>query len=161
MVSTATHLALVLALATAALATGGAPPSEETCDTPSCGDPSEEAALVQKVIKRHGLGNDLATRGGSTSDGGNSSLADSHSGSTRRPMTKSGLAPLPSLGGVGGAERIFKLVKMDAKASSMGAVCLDGTPGAFYISPAPVEHQKRREWMIHLQGGGWCYDEPS
>mmetsp|Transcript_7523 Transcript_7523/g.19036 ORF Transcript_7523/g.19036 Transcript_7523/m.19036 type:complete len:487 (+) Transcript_7523:75-1535(+) len=57
--------------------------------------------------------------------------------------------------------RTFDLVKMESRARSHGAVCLDGTPGAFYISQTPVAHRKTGQWVIHLQGGGWCYDEPT
>ena len=35
------------------------------------------------------------------------------------------------------------------------AVCLDGSPGAFYIRRNPLSSQ----WRIFLEGGGWCYDE--
>lgn len=35
-----------------------------------------------------------------------------------------------------------------------GAVCLDGTPGAYYISPG--SGSGAASWYIHHQGGGWC-----
>mmetsp|Transcript_140578 Transcript_140578/g.356904 ORF Transcript_140578/g.356904 Transcript_140578/m.356904 type:complete len:490 (+) Transcript_140578:60-1529(+) len=57
--------------------------------------------------------------------------------------------------------RIFELVKMERRARSDGAVCLDGSPGAFYISKAPAEYRTRRQWVIHLAGGSWCYDAPT
>jgi len=41
----------------------------------------------------------------------------------------------------------------------MGAVCLDGSPGNFYIRQAK-DPRNRHKWQIHLQGGGWCYDAP-
>ncbi|KAA0163629.1 hypothetical protein FNF31_02790 [Cafeteria roenbergensis] len=38
-------------------------------------------------------------------------------------------------------------------AKSDGAVCLDGTPGAYYFRPGLPGVNK---WYIHHQGGGWC-----
>mmetsp|Transcript_32436 Transcript_32436/g.103052 ORF Transcript_32436/g.103052 Transcript_32436/m.103052 type:complete len:509 (+) Transcript_32436:71-1597(+) len=57
------------------------------------------------------------------------------------------------------AAQQWALIKMEDKAKSHGAVCLDGTPGAFYIRKAPSESVDKKKWMIHLQGGGWCYDK--
>eukprot|EP00659_Diplonema_papillatum_P001600 gene1600-2388_t len=37
-----------------------------------------------------------------------------------------------------------------------GAMCIDGSPAAFYFRPgsgADVNH-----WVIYFEGGGWCYD---
>ena len=34
------------------------------------------------------------------------------------------------------------------------AVCLDGSPAAFYFRPGSGSGAKR--WHIHHQGGGWC-----
>ena len=34
-----------------------------------------------------------------------------------------------------------------------GAVCLDGSPGVFGISPGKSE----KDWLVHLEGGGWCF----
>ena len=39
-----------------------------------------------------------------------------------------------------------------------GAVCLDGTRGGFYFSPA-TDPENALDWQIYFQGGGWCYDE--
>lgn len=35
-----------------------------------------------------------------------------------------------------------------------GAMCLDGTPGAYYHSPG--NGNGTNKWYIHMQGGGWC-----
>lgn len=43
-------------------------------------------------------------------------------------------------------------------AASDGAVCLDGSPGAFFFSPA-VNASNTNNWQIYFQGGGWCYEE--
>ena len=42
--------------------------------------------------------------------------------------------------------------------ANTGAVCLDGTPGGFYFSPA-TDPAHKDDWQIYFQGGGWCYDE--
>jgi hypothetical protein len=42
--------------------------------------------------------------------------------------------------------------------NSTGAVCLDGSPGGFYYSPA-ANADADSSWQIYFQGGGWCYDE--
>ena len=39
-------------------------------------------------------------------------------------------------------------------AAKDGAVCLDGTPGAYYLSPGSGSGAS--SWYIHQQGGGWC-----
>ena len=49
--------------------------------------------------------------------------------------------------------RVAKLVKLD-EAVQEGAVCLDGTPPGYYIDTTPL-----KRWIIHLEGGGWCYNE--
>lgn len=36
------------------------------------------------------------------------------------------------------------------------AVCLDGSPGGFYFASASVATDSNK-WVIHLEGGGWCY----
>jgi hypothetical protein len=33
------------------------------------------------------------------------------------------------------------------------ALCLDGSPGAFWISENITQTDK---WLIHFTGGGWC-----
>uniref|UniRef100_A0A6B2L7E7 Pectin acetylesterase n=1 Tax=Arcella intermedia TaxID=1963864 RepID=A0A6B2L7E7_9EUKA len=38
--------------------------------------------------------------------------------------------------------------------SSLGALCLDGSPYGVYVSKGLAD-----KWVIHIQGGGWCYDE--
>ncbi|CAE7354252.1 NOTUM [Symbiodinium natans] len=41
-----------------------------------------------------------------------------------------------------------------------GTHCNDGSPGAMYLSPVPVKtFIGRTVWHIHLEGGGYCYDQ--
>jgi hypothetical protein len=47
----------------------------------------------------------------------------------------------------------FSLKLLD---SSSGALCLDGTPGGFYLKPSLTNSPN---WLIHFQGDGWCVDE--
>jgi len=44
--------------------------------------------------------------------------------------------------------------EMTAAAKSSGAVCLDGTPGAYYLQKGTGSGVNK--WYIHHQGGGWC-----
>jgi len=48
------------------------------------------------------------------------------------------------------------LYKLEEAAAQKGAVCLDGSPGAYYFRAAstPSDNDK---WIIFLPGGGWCY----
>ena len=39
--------------------------------------------------------------------------------------------------------------------ATTGAVCLDGTPGGWYESLAPVSSPNATKYHLHLQGGGW------
>ena len=39
-------------------------------------------------------------------------------------------------------------------AKNKGAVCLDGSPSAYYLSPGSGAGADK--WYIHMQGGGWC-----
>ena len=52
----------------------------------------------------------------------------------------------------------MSLYKMNDFARTTGAVCLDGSPGAFYYRPATNETYKD-DWVLHFKGAGWCYDE--
>ena len=54
----------------------------------------------------------------------------------------------------------MKLYKMHDFARSHGAVCLDGSPGAFYFRPA-TDPAHKDDWMLHFKGAGWCYDKVS
>jgi len=38
--------------------------------------------------------------------------------------------------------------------STSGAVCLDGSPGGYFI-----DRNTSTDWVIYFQGGGWCYEE--
>lgn len=50
----------------------------------------------------------------------------------------------------------WKTVVLNKAAREKGAVCLDGTPPAYYIEKG--YGSGARKWMFHLQGGGWCVD---
>jgi len=41
------------------------------------------------------------------------------------------------------------------------AVCVDGSPSAYYWQEAPPAHgaDERTIWLVNLQGGGWCHSE--
>ena len=54
-------------------------------------------------------------------------------------------------------ETVMNLVMLN-DTDKTGAVCLDGTPGGFYFSPA-TNNANKDNWQIYFQGGGWCYDE--
>jgi hypothetical protein len=43
-------------------------------------------------------------------------------------------------------------------ASYPDAVCNDGSPAGFYYRPS---NTSSNVWVVHQQGGGWCWDEPS
>ncbi|KAF8096673.1 hypothetical protein N665_0304s0036 [Sinapis alba] len=44
-------------------------------------------------------------------------------------------------------------------ASLRSAVCLDGSPGGYHFHPGSGSGAKN--WLIHLEGGGWCTDTDS
>ena len=42
-------------------------------------------------------------------------------------------------------------------ATALGAVCLDGSPPAYwYQPPRPQAATDNVSWLIHLDGGAWC-----
>lgn len=47
---------------------------------------------------------------------------------------------------------VYTVVKL----AQVGALCLDGTPGAFGVLKSPTNSSV---WQIYQEGGGWCYDE--
>lgn len=51
----------------------------------------------------------------------------------------------------GGAAQKYLMAEA---AEKEGAVCLDGTPGAYYLQPGSGDGVNK--WYIHHQGGGWC-----
>ena len=51
------------------------------------------------------------------------------------------------------AQRLVNLVLLP-DAVNDGAVCLDGSAPGYYINKTSVNR-----WIIHLEGGGWCYNE--
>ena len=53
----------------------------------------------------------------------------------------------------------WTLVKM-TEAVAKGAVCLDGSPGAFYIrSPLRPDPRGKNAWVVFMEGGGWCFTD--
>ncbi|XP_020579385.1 pectin acetylesterase 11-like [Phalaenopsis equestris] len=44
-----------------------------------------------------------------------------------------------------------------ANAVQKGAVCLDGSPAAYYFSPGSGSGVNN--WVVHMEGGGWCSNE--
>mmetsp|Transcript_59002 Transcript_59002/g.183183 ORF Transcript_59002/g.183183 Transcript_59002/m.183183 type:complete len:403 (+) Transcript_59002:31-1239(+) len=56
---------------------------------------------------------------------------------------------------VRGLEDTWTLVRLREAAHSAGAVCLDGSPGAYYIRK-PLEATGDSKWLIFNEGGGWC-----
>ncbi|XP_074590392.1 pectin acetylesterase 8-like [Curcuma longa] len=44
-------------------------------------------------------------------------------------------------------------------AVAQGAVCLDGSPPAYHLSPG--RGSGLRSWLVHLEGGGWCRNSTS
>ena len=60
------------------------------------------------------------------------------------------MAGTPSVETLGG----LTLVDQAAR----GAACLDGSPPGYWMRRATVAADAAR-WVIHAQGGGWCYDD--
>ena len=50
-------------------------------------------------------------------------------------------------------------VLSQARADARGAVCLDGSPPAFWYQPPSGVQSGNASWLVHLDGGAWCYDE--
>jgi hypothetical protein len=46
---------------------------------------------------------------------------------------------------------------MTDAAQEKGAVCLDGSPGGYYLRKGLNEGASK--WIFYLEGGGWCYNE--
>ncbi|KAK7262746.1 hypothetical protein RJT34_30326 [Clitoria ternatea] len=54
------------------------------------------------------------------------------------------------------AEGDFVPITIVEKAVSKGAVCLDGSPPAYHFDKGFGEGTKN--WIVHIEGGGWCND---
>ena len=58
---------------------------------------------------------------------------------------------------------IAHLIKLTRYAQNNGAGCLDGSPGAYYISSNinmnMTNNTSQNKWIIWFEGGGWCYSE--
>ena len=53
-------------------------------------------------------------------------------------------------------EQAFALHLLDdAQSEALNAVCLDGSPGAFYLKPAASGFET--SWQFYMEGGGWCW----
>ena len=48
----------------------------------------------------------------------------------------------------------FSLVLLTSAAEADGAVCLDGSPGAYYLREGSGDGAQK--WYVHHEGGGWC-----
>ena len=53
------------------------------------------------------------------------------------------------------APRVGNLHRLDQQRHPH-ARCLDGSPGSFYLSPAPAKSLNKDKWFVFLQGGVWC-----
>jgi len=55
----------------------------------------------------------------------------------------------------------WTLVKLTDAATQKGAVCLDGSPSAYYIRQPLVAEEVagRNQWLIFHEGGGWCVND--
>ncbi|KAJ9466998.1 Pectin acetylesterase 9 [Diplonema papillatum] len=51
---------------------------------------------------------------------------------------------------------LMDLELMTDEVKTMGAMCLSGSPGGYYIGKG--SGADARNWMIFFEGGGWCYD---
>jgi hypothetical protein len=52
----------------------------------------------------------------------------------------------------------WELVKLTEAVNKTGAVCLDGSPGAYYIRRGVPENKR---WVVFFEGGGWCTSDAS
>jgi len=48
---------------------------------------------------------------------------------------------------------------LPSEAVTLGAVCIDGTPGGYYLRNGTGNGANK--WIIHMEGGGYCIDGPS
>lgn len=51
---------------------------------------------------------------------------------------------------------VMELVTLPEAAQKDGAVCLDGSPAAYYFRAATTSADADK-WVLFFQGGGWCY----
>ena len=68
------------------------------------------------------------------------------------PATDGDARTMASSGG-GPADLGFELRFLDLKKHPL-AVCNDGSPGAYYVRKACPDR-----WLVHQQGGFWCWDD--
>ena len=53
----------------------------------------------------------------------------------------------------------LELVLVHTEAKLRGAACLDGSPPGYFIRSASAGSNSSK-WVVHMQGGGWCWDVP-
>ena len=46
-------------------------------------------------------------------------------------------------------------IRLTDEAENDGAVCIDGTPGVYYLSKTESAESKNK-WIVYFEGGGWC-----
>jgi hypothetical protein len=64
---------------------------------------------------------------------------------------------LVSVTATAGVDGEWTLHKMTDAAKSKGAVCLDGSPAAYYLrAPLKASAPRSTKWVIFMEGGGWC-----
>lgn len=72
------------------------------------------------------------------------------------PLICSGVPPKPTLPQSGSrVDGNWTLFKMTTAATTSGAVCLDGSPAAYYLRQ-PLTPSTTNRWVIFMEGGGWC-----
>jgi hypothetical protein len=64
-------------------------------------------------------------------------------------------APAPASRLIGGLSLVDPTIVKER-----GAACLDGSAPGYWIRPSGVQSDRHR-WVVHAQGGGWCYNEES
>jgi len=52
------------------------------------------------------------------------------------------------------ADDEMPLVKLEGTDNYPDPLCLDGTPGAYYI-----HNNGGSKWQLYFEGGGWCYND--
>ena len=71
----------------------------------------------------------------------------------KTPSLIAGLCGILGLAGGASAQGQGYLLDAAAKGPA-NAVCLDGTPGGYYLSAGSGDGASK--WYIHMEGGGWC-----
>ena len=59
----------------------------------------------------------------------------------------------------------YKLSLVEDDAGGLNAACLDGSPPGYWVEHAPTHPpntnttSSTNQWVVHIVGGGWCYNE--